>query len=86
MNQICTGNGVQHCCWVDGEVCPHLVENKVPGRRWACGLLDKFGSWAGVNESDEYEPIGAHWLTIGAPFNYCESFKPTPAQCCQVGD
>jgi len=83
---ICPGNGEKHCCWVGGAVCPHLEENTVEGRRWACGLLMKYGSWAEMNNSPEYKPIGDHWLTIRSPFNYCETFVPNETQCCQVGD
>jgi hypothetical protein len=82
---ICDGNGTEHCCWVKGTVCPHLVENTA-GRRWACSLLIKYGSWPAMNESEEYAPIGAAWLTVRAPFNWCETYVPNDTQCCQVGD
>ena len=39
---VCHGNGEEHCCWVNGEVCEHLRENDpraADGRRWSCGLL-----------------------------------------------
>lgn len=32
----CNGNG--DCCYVNGEVCQHRVEN-VGGRRFACGIV-----------------------------------------------
>lgn len=35
----CLANkGDEHCCWIDGIVCPYLEENTVEGRRWSCGL------------------------------------------------
>ncbi len=51
---ICTGNSEEHCCWVNGKHCPHLVENRV-GRRWACGLLVKLGSWEEVYKTAEWQ-------------------------------
>jgi hypothetical protein len=83
---ICTGNGKEHCCWVKGQVCRYVEEDTVEGRRWACGLLVKYGSWAAVNESAEYAPVGAAWLTVRAPFNWCETYVPNATQCCRVGD
>ena len=50
----CHGNGEDHCCWLGGEVCQYLEENTVPGRRWACGLRRRAGSWSAVYESVAY--------------------------------
>lgn len=50
----CHGNGDDHCCWFNGEVCQFLEENTVPGRRWACGLHRKYGGWEGALASPEY--------------------------------
>ncbi len=52
---VCTGNFEDHCCWVDGKVCPHLEENTVEGRRWACGLLVALGSWEGVYRTEAWQ-------------------------------
>lgn len=52
----------------------------MPGRRWVCGLLRRYGSWAAMNESPEYQPVGAFWVSLGNPFNYCETFDP--GFCC----
>ena len=43
-----------HCCWVAGKACPHLEENTVVGRRWACGLRRDLGNWDAVITSDRY--------------------------------
>ena len=52
----CHGNGNDHCCYLgDKGVCPHLEENTVPGRRWACGLLRRYGSWEAAEASEEYQ-------------------------------
>lgn len=81
---VCNGEGWNgdHCCYVRGEVCPYLVENRA-GRRYACGLLIKYGSWDKVNASPEYQWVGERWTeepTI-LPWNYCEVFSP--AFCCR---
>ncbi len=78
----CTGRGTDggHCCYLSGVPCKHLVENIV-GRRYACGLLIKYGSWEKMNASPEYEPVGKHWEAGNRPFNHCETFDP--AFCCR---
>jgi len=60
----CDGNSAEHCCWVDGARCPHLREN-MHGRRWACALRAQLGSWALVHNDARYQPIHAHWQTLG---------------------
>ena len=50
----CLGNRDDHCCWIKGTPCPHLEENTVEGRRWACGLRRKLGNWDDVITSPEY--------------------------------
>lgn len=77
----CLGNAPDHCCYVNGKVCAYLEEGTVVGRRWACGLLVKYGSWAKMSDSVEYRPIGEHWVSISSPFNYCETFHT--AFCCR---
>ena len=39
------GYGDDHCCWIDGKVCPHLIERADGGRRWVCTMFEKWGSW-----------------------------------------
>lgn len=79
MSATCHGNGSEHCCWVGGAVCEYLEEHTVPGRRWACGLLRRGGSWAAMRTLPEYRPIGEKWLELDRPFNYCETYDP--AKC-----
>lgn len=55
----CHSNGTEHCCWIGGVACPHLGENIVMGRRWACTLLVEYGSWGAVYESVEYQATAA---------------------------
>jgi hypothetical protein len=49
----CSGNSVDHCCYVNGERCPHSIDNH-EGRRWACGLRAQYGNWDDVLTSTEY--------------------------------
>ncbi len=78
----CTGEGADndHCCYWNGKPCPYLVEN-VAGRRYACGVMLKYGSWEAMNVSPEYEDVGEFWVSASLPFNYCETFDP--AFCCR---
>lgn len=46
-------NKEDHCCYLNGPICPHLVENEVDGG-WACGLFVKYGDWDQVIASTEY--------------------------------
>lgn len=82
---ICTGDGVAgtHCCWVGGEPCGFLREN-VAGRRFACGLRLEHDSWDGVITDPRYRRVGKHWISVGQPFEYCQTFDP--ALCCRKGD
>ena len=52
---FCHGNGPDHCCWTSEGLCPFLEENTVPGRRWACGLYRKLGSWEAVYADPRYQ-------------------------------
>jgi len=71
----------QHCCWVDGRLCPHLEEYTVAGRRWACGLLRRLGSWVGVYRSAEYQrDVRPMWERL-APDLDCGSY-PAPGMTC----
>lgn len=78
----CSGEGADgdHCCYWDGVKCEYLVEHQA-GRRYACGLLLKFGSWSAMNASPDYAAVGQFWESAGLPFNYCETFDP--AFCCR---
>lgn len=78
----CTGlgEGGDHCCYLGGVRCAHLVEN-VGGRRYACGLLVRYGSWEAMEASPEYEHVGAYWQSRGLPYGYCRAFNPI--FCCR---
>jgi len=53
--QECHGNGNDHCCYLGSVgVCRYLEEGTVDGRRWACGLFRRAGSWDAVYESVAY--------------------------------
>ena len=78
----CTGQGVDgdHCCYRQGVECEHLIRD-YGDRRFACGLLVKYGTWEAANKSSEYKPIGEAWEGGGLPFNYCQQFSPI--FCCR---
>ena len=82
MKPACTGLGRNddHCCYLAGVRCVNLMEN-VDGRRYACGVLLKYGSWEAMNASPEYKHVGEHWVSMGLPHNYCEVFSP--GFCCR---
>lgn len=65
----CHGNSPDSpCCWVDGELCVHLVLGPHPdGRRAACGLFIELGSWDAVHADERYEHVHAAWITAGVP-------------------
>ena len=64
---ICDGNSDDHCCWIQGKVCPHLRENVVEGRRWACGLLVELGSWDKVHSDERYlRDVQPMWTKRGS--------------------
>jgi hypothetical protein len=50
----CAGNGADHCCYVNGQPCRFLEVGTVKGRRWACGLRRRLGSWARVHADPGY--------------------------------
>jgi hypothetical protein len=58
----CWGNGNDHCCYIKGKECKHLVRNYTDEtghfRKWACGLRIKHGNWDDVLTDPEY-PAGA---------------------------
>jgi len=88
---ICNGNNDYHCCWIAGQVCPHLEEGTVAGRRWACGLYREHGSWEKVYASAEYRATAAaasfkvHHPGYGCgdwPQNIPEAIESVSGKCC----
>lgn len=69
----CSGNGPDHCCWVNGQVCPALRDDG-PGaeRRWVCTLYEAAGDWAAVHASPEWRalPVAA-WFEEQYPGHGC---------------
>lgn len=80
----CTGNGEDHCCWIDGMVCIYLEEYTVPDRHWACGLLRKYGSWEAMYHSPEYKMIMAVAPASIGGRNYRCGDWPYFGQSCNV--
>ena len=79
-----------HCCHLGARgVCPHLEEHTVQGRRWACGLLVREGSWERVYQTPEYVRDVRPFFDGWKPDLHCGTW-PTPGETCatcgQVGD
>ena len=80
------GNADDHCCWF-GQVCPHLEENTVSGRRWACGLHRKYGSWEAMYESEEWPLVLELAMSFGADDWYrCGNWPYEGEVCAACGD
>jgi hypothetical protein len=77
---------VEHCCYLgQAGVCPHLEENTVPGRRWACGLLVRLGSWDAVHASHEYQrDVAPAWQGFDPPMN-CGTYPESGRTCGECG-
>lgn len=51
----CLGTADDHCCYLGKwGVCPHLEEGTVEGRRFACGLVRRYGGWEKAMASPEW--------------------------------
>ena len=62
----CLGRNLDdHCCYINGQVCPLLEENTEPGFRWTCGLRRRLGSWDKVIAHPQYATIKAHFEKFG---------------------
>ena len=72
-SQECHGNGADHCCYFNGQVCPFLRDDgpKPAGsgqRRWVCTLYEELGDWDAVHADQRYldtvSPLwnGAGWV------------------------
>lgn len=84
---VCDGQGDSdgdHCCWVEGEPCQHLVVDGPTGRRFACGLRTELGSWALVHADPRYlahpKPEWVRLGTVGDCGEW-EGYEGRP-QCC----
>jgi hypothetical protein len=85
---LCPGNTKDHCCYVNGVRCPFLEENTVEGRRWACGLRRKLGSWEKVHQDKGYLTlVKPHWENAhGIMENYnCGDWPPPGVPCPTCG-
>lgn len=56
----CQGTQEQHCCWVDGNVCPFFLDARASGlvgREIACALYLEKGSWDAVYQDQRYQEL-----------------------------
>lgn len=77
----CTGNNSDHCCYVDGVACKHLIVDVVPGRKYACGLRHELGNWDAVYADPRYAEIQAVW-DAGSLAGYKCGEWPAPRFVC----
>lgn len=79
-NLECHGNGEEHCCWVDGEVCRYLEVDTVPGRHWVCGVRRRYDTWEEAHQDPGYiENVHSVWERTGTAD--CGDWK-IEGQCC----
>jgi len=50
----CQGTPDNHCCWVDGTLCPFFEVGTVEGRSIACGLRREHGNWNAVYQDPRW--------------------------------
>lgn len=77
-----TANG-DHCCYLEGKVCPFLRDNGTPGPgRFRCGLREDLGSWEAVHADAGYQKIVQPvWDRVG--IESCGAWQPAPGRCCR---
>jgi hypothetical protein len=79
------GNGPEHCCWVNGQICPFLEIDTMPDRYWACGLRRELGSWDAVHNDPGYiERVRPMWDRID-PLMNCGDWPPPGKTCATCG-
>ena len=77
----CSGNGDDHCCYF-GEVCEHLEENTVEGRRWTCKLKRIYGTWEAVYMSSEWPGVAEKAKAVGLREDFKCGDWPYPSEEC----
>ena len=48
------GNLEEHCCWLQGNPCPHVKRVDREDRIWACSLMDEHQDWEKVYNDPRY--------------------------------
>lgn len=80
---VCSGSGPAHCCWVNGELCPYLVVDQHPTRKFACGLRWELGSWEAVYADPRYQrDIRAAFDSWAPDWPDCGDWWPSRGVCC----
>jgi len=83
---LCSGNTDDHCCYLNGPVCPFLEEGTVGGRRWACGLRRELGSWDLVHADVRYiQQVQPVWEQVGLSTNKCGEWPVSGERCNTCG-
>ena len=80
----CAGNSADHCCYINGEPCPHLRDDGPDAtRRWVCTLREELGSWDAVHVDPRYlRDVQPFWNGY-APTLGCGDW-PVKRQTCEV--
>lgn len=84
---ICLGNGDDHCCWFNGQVCEFLVvqEPDENGRKFVCSLRAELGSWDAVHADPRYAPVKARVLSLSTAPALCGDWPPPGKNCTTCG-
>lgn len=75
----CSGNTVDHCCYVNGQPCAFLEQDTIPGRHWVCGLRRELGSWDAVHADPRYRQAVAPYFE---PKQMSCGTYPEPGRTC----
>lgn len=81
----CTGRGTasgDHCCYIQGNVCPFLEVGTEEGRTFTCGLRRELGSWDAVHMDERYQSqVQVVWDQVG--ISSCGEWQPREGECCR---
>ena len=62
----CRPTPYDHCCWINGQPCPHFDAS--PELVYRCSLRTELGDWAKVHRDKRYKrDVAVHWRVLGVP-------------------
>jgi hypothetical protein len=84
------GNRDDHCCWIKGKVCPHLITDYTDEtghhRRWACALRAELGDWDLVIKDPRYiEATKDAWIDGLNCRDWPDGEGPNKGVCAECG-
>jgi len=80
------GTSTDHCCWINGQQCPYVVNSPNAGFNWACSLRLREGDWAKVYETPEYRAFVRPALTAAGIAKDCGDWPPPGHKCNECGE